>query len=127
MTEKEVIVELFKLKLKDNPLGTHLVDGFFINGCSFKEDKKINIIGLAKEKRHIIFNSISIELSEEEFLELTVYSEVIKMKQLKEKEALKNKEVLKDLDILANIASMQNFNTSRRVLTEKKINKTFKF
>lgn len=127
MTEKEVIVELFKLKLNDNPLGTHLVDGFFINGCSFREENKVNIIGLAKEKRHIVFNNISIELSEDEFLELTVYSEVIKMSRLKEKEALKNKELIKDLDILASIASKQNFNISRRVLTEKKINTTFKF
>ena len=127
MTEKEVIIELFKLKLKDSALGTHLLNGFFINGCSFKEDNKVNILGLAKEKRSIVFNNISIELSEDEFLELTVYSEVIKMEQLKEKEELRNKELIKDLDTLANIASKQNFNISRRVLTEKKINTTFKF
>ena len=127
MKEKEVIIELFKLKLKDTNLGTHLKDGFFIDGCSFKDGNKINIIGLAKEKRHIVFNNISIELSEDEFVELTVYSEFMKMKQMKEKEELRNRELIKDLDMLANIASMQNFDKSRRVLTEKKIKTTFKF
>lgn len=127
MTEKEVIIELFKIKLKDTPFGTYLKNGFFINGCEFSEQNQRNVIGLANEKKHIVFNNISIELNEDEFLNLTVFYEFMKMKQMKEKEELIKKELIKDLDTLANIASKQNFNISRRVLTEKKINTTFKF
>ncbi len=131
MTEKEVVIKLFKLKIPEaDALITSICCGFFMKGCYFSDSNGICFIGVGSETNSLrmCFNDVVFDITEEEYIDAKNFFHRIENEKIEEARIKKLKKQILDLRTLSEIASKENINISRRVLTEKHTQNTnFKF